>query len=114
MEQVIYQSVTDNKEKEILFSRAIIAGKRIYYLDVKKNKKEELFLTITESKKVVTGSDENASVSFEKHKIFLYHEDFDKFTEALEEVFAYIKEQATEVVSENADNKLNFKIDEFE
>ena len=79
------------QEREIVFSKAIKAGKRIYYLDVKKNRKDELFLAITESKKVVMGEGDDSLVSFEKHKIFLYKEDFEKFAEGLEEVINYIK-----------------------
>ena len=78
-------------DKEIVFSKAIKAGKRIYYLDVKKNRKDEMFLAITESKKIVSGEGDDSQVSFEKHKIFLYKEDFEKFTEGLEEVINYIK-----------------------
>ena len=63
-------------DKEIVFSKAIKAGKRIYYLDVKKNRKEEMFLAITESKKIVSGEGDDAQVSFEKHKIFLYTRTF--------------------------------------
>ena len=77
----------DMNDKEIVFSKSIKAGKRIYYLDVKKNRKDEMFLAITESKKVVMGEGDDSQVSFEKHKIFLYKEDFQKFmagsTEAL-------------------------------
>ena len=43
-------------ESDILFSKAVKAGQRIYYLDVKKNKRDELYLSITESKKLITGS----------------------------------------------------------
>ncbi|MDR0977046.1 MAG: PUR family DNA/RNA-binding protein [Prevotellaceae bacterium] len=74
--------------EDIIFSRAIKAGKRIYYMDVKRNRKNELFLTITESKKIVTGEGDDAQVSFEKHKIFLYKEDFEKFTDGLREAVA--------------------------
>ena len=63
-------------EKEIVFSQAIKAGKRIYYIDVKKNRKEEMYISITESKKIVSGEGDDATVTFEKHKIFLYKEDF--------------------------------------
>ncbi|MDR1500369.1 MAG: PUR family DNA/RNA-binding protein [Tannerellaceae bacterium] len=77
-------------DKEILYSKAIKAGKRIYYLDVKKNLKNDLFLAITESKKIQPK--ENAPSSFEKHKIFLYKEDFDKFVEGLGDVIKYIKD----------------------
>ena len=65
----------DQKDQEMIYSRSIKAGKRIYYLDVKRNRKGELYLAITESKKVVNGFDENAQVTYEKHKIFLYRED---------------------------------------
>lgn len=80
-------------DKEIIFSKAIKAGKRIYYLDVKKNRKDELFLAITESKKVITGEGDNTKVNFEKHKIFLYKEDFEKFTKGLNEALNYIEEK---------------------
>lgn len=81
----------EKKETDIIFSKALKAGKRIYYLDVKKNKKDELYLAITESKKVVTGSPEDPNVQFEKHKIFLYKEDFEKFSEGFVEAIAFIK-----------------------
>ena len=57
-------------DKEIVFSQSIKAGKRIYYLDVKKNRKDEMFLAITESKKIVMGEGDDSQVSFEKHKTF--------------------------------------------
>ena len=78
-------------EKDIVFSQAIKAGKRIYYIDVKKNRKEEMYLSITESKKIVSGDD--AQVSFEKHKIFLYKEDFDKFMTGLQQAISFIEEE---------------------
>ena len=81
----------EKRDQEIVYSKAIKAGKRIYYLDVKKNRKDDLFLAITESKKKVNGEGDDAQISFEKHKIFLYKEDFEKFAEGLEEVIAYIK-----------------------
>ena len=68
------------------------AGKRIYYVDVKKNRKNELFLAITESKKVITGEGDLPQVNFEKHKIFLYREDFEKFQNGLSEAINYINE----------------------
>ena len=75
MEDYKKSGMGDN-EKEIVFSQAIKAGKRIYYIDVKKNRKDEMYLSITESKKVVSGEGDDATVTFEKHKIFLYREDF--------------------------------------
>ena len=110
MEDMNKPSGTVFNDKDILYSKAIKAGKRIYYTDVKKNRKEELFLAITESKKMITGEGENAKISFQKHKIFLYKEDFDKFTDGLHESLAYIEakqgkytpdlEEATENLSE--------------
>jgi hypothetical protein len=80
-------------DKEIVFSKAIKAGKRIYYLDVKKNRKDEMFLAITESKKVVSVEGDDSQVSFEKHKIFLYKEDFEKFMAGLQQAIQYIAEK---------------------
>ena len=80
-------------DKEIVFSKAIKAGKRIYYLDVKKNRKEEMFLTITESKKVVSGESDDPQVCYEKHKIFLYKEDFEKFIQGLNEAVGFIAQK---------------------
>ena len=77
MEDFKKKSGLDVSDKEIVFSQSIKAGKRIYYLDVKKNRKDEMFLAITESKKIVTGEGDESQVSFEKHKIFLYKEDFE-------------------------------------
>ena len=91
----------DMNDKEIVFSKSIKAGKRIYYLDVKKNRKDEMFLAITESKKVVTGEGEDAQVSFEKHKIFLYREDFEKFMNGLNEAIDFInRKEMLEVISD--------------
>lgn len=86
----------EKKDNEIIYSKAIKAGKRIYYLDVKKSRNEDLYLAITESKKKVVGFDEDAQVTYEKHKIFLYKEDFDKFVEGLEDVVGFIKRQQGE------------------
>ena len=81
----------EGKEKDILFSRTIKAGQRIYYVDVKQNRKEEMYLSITESKKVLSGSQESPQVNYEKHKIFIYQEDFQKFRDSLQEAMKYIE-----------------------
>lgn len=73
---------------EDVFSKPVRAGKRTYFFDVKSTKGNDYYLTITESKKKV---EEDGSFSFDKHKIFLYKEDFEKFTEGLNEVVEYIK-----------------------
>ena len=92
MEEFKKKSAADG-DKEIVFSKAIKAGKRIYYLDVKKNRKDEMFLAITESKKVVSGEGVDSQVSFEKHKIFLYKEDFGKFMEGLQQAIQFIADE---------------------
>ncbi len=78
---------------EIAFSRVIKAGKRIYYIDVKRSRNEEMFLSITESKKVVVGDGDDGQVNFEKHKIFVYKEDFDKLREGINEAISFIEER---------------------
>lgn len=88
------QKVT-NKEGRVVFSKAIKAGKRIYYLDVRKNRRDELFLTITESRKISNGDGIDIAPQFEKHKIFLYKEDFDCFMEGMVDVVNYVKENNT-------------------
>ena len=96
MEDFKKKNSADMSDKDIVFSQAIKAGKRIYYLDVKKNRKDEMFLAITESKKVVMGEGDDSQVSFEKHKIFLYKEDFEKFMTGLQQAIGFIqKEQGT-------------------
>ena len=73
---------------EDVFSKPVRAGKRTYFFDVKATKGNDYYLTITESKRKV---DANGHFSYDKHKIFLYKEDFEKFAEGLEEVIKYIK-----------------------
>lgn len=98
----------DTREQEIVFSKSIKAGKRIYYIDVKRNRKDDLFVAITESKKIITGFDEDMQVSYEKHKIFLYKEDFDKFSESLTEVIQFVKMNAdVELVRDDVKNEVN-------
>ena len=97
-------------DKEIVFSKAIKAGKRIYYLDVKKNRKDEMFLAITESKKIVSGEGDDSQISFEKHKIFLYKEDFSKFIEGLQQAIQFITEEQG-AVDKNPSSTDEIKID---
>ena len=85
----------ERKEPEIVYSRSVKAGKRIYYLDVRKARNEDLYLCITESKRRQAGEDEQPS--FEKHKLFLYKEDFARFTEGLKDVIGYVQEQLGDI-----------------
>lgn len=73
---------------EDVFSKPVRAGKRTYFFDVKATRGNDYYLTITESKKKV---EDDGSFSFDKHKIFLYKEDFEKFAEGLNEVVEYVK-----------------------
>ena len=81
----------ERREPEIVYSRSVKAGKRIYYLDVRKARNEDLYLCITESKRRQAEGEEVPS--FEKHKLFLYKEDFAHFTEGLNDVIGYIQSQ---------------------
>ena len=67
------------ENQDELYSRPVRAGKRTYFFDVKATRGKDLYMTITESKRRF---DDNGNVSYSKHKIFLYREDFEKFEEA--------------------------------
>ncbi len=84
----------NSMEREEIFSKTVRAGKRTYFFDVKSTRQSDFYLTITESKKRFT---EDGKFSYDKHKIFLYKEDFEKFMEGLSEVVDYIKENSTVV-----------------
>ncbi len=77
----------EQREKAELYSKRVRAGKRTYFFDVKSTRGNDYYLTITESKRRFK---EDGFV-YEKHKIFLYKEDFDKFIEALKEVVDHVK-----------------------
>lgn len=94
---------TDDKERDIIYSQSVKAGKRIYYLDVRKTRKDELYLSITESKKV-SADETDGKVTFEKHKIFLYREDFSNFIDGLTRTIRYIHENSP-AVSERKENQ---------
>lgn len=80
----------NNGYKDEIFTKRVRAGKRTYFFDVKSTKSEkDFYITITESKRV--GEDE-----YEKHKIFLYKEDFEKFREALDETVVHVQTQLLE------------------
>jgi hypothetical protein len=80
-------------DRNEIFSRSVKAGKRTYFFDVKSTRGDELYLTITESKKRFNA--ELGQFFYEKHKIFLYGEDFEKFTEGLREVMDYVRANST-------------------
>lgn len=90
-----------DKNDEV-YSKVVRAGKRTYFFDVKATKGKDLYITMTESKKTFSDGKEY----YQKHKIFLYKEDFEKFAEGLEDVVNKIKEltDSGEYVSESDDN----------
>jgi hypothetical protein len=90
----------DKQEREEVFSKRVRAGKRTYFFDVKATRSNDYFLTITESKKRLEDG------TFIKHKIFLYKEDFEKFSEGFNETVEYIKEHQ-EVVEKRYDYNEN-------
>lgn len=76
------------KERDEIYSKRVRAGKRTYFFDVKSTRSNDYYLTITESKRRYR---DNGSYTYEKHKIFLYKEDFNKFVEALKDSVEYVK-----------------------
>nr|WP_319999562.1 DUF3276 family protein [uncultured Draconibacterium sp.] len=92
----------DSKFKQEIHSKVIRAGKRTYFFDVKSTRNDEYYLTITESKKRFG---ENGKFSYEKHKIFLYREDFTKFIESLQEVVDFIHDKQPEELNEEVEPK---------
>src|SRR5574344_505123 len=77
------------KGKEQLFSKAVKAGKRTYFFDVRETKNEEKYLTITESKRRF--DEELNRFFYEKHKIFLYKEDFEKVAKGLADAINFVE-----------------------
>jgi len=112
----------ENKERAEIFSRPVRAGKRTYFFDVKATVGDEYYITITESKRRF--NNEQGTFFYEKHKIFLYKEDFDKFAAGLNEVIEFIRSGKApiqpEFVAESTENdvpeaeKLTIKTIEFE
>ena len=90
----------DRSDKEEVFTKVVRAGKRTYFFDVKSTRHEDLYLTITESKKRLG---KEGKMFYEKHKIFLYKEDFEKFTEGLREAVTF----AGNGIASAADMKAN-------
>ena len=91
-------------ENQEIFSKAVRAGKRTYFFDVKSTRRNDYYLTITESKKRFH---KDGRFYFEKHKVFLYKEDFDKFSEGLSEVISYIRTMKVEspVIEDGQEDK---------
>ncbi|MBS7314414.1 MAG: PUR family DNA/RNA-binding protein [Bacteroidales bacterium] len=89
----------EEREKEEVFSQAVKAGKRTYFFDVKETKQGERYITITESKRKF--DNEDGTFSYEKHKIFLYKEDYSKFQNALEGVIRFVETGQMPVIEQD-------------
>lgn len=94
----MYFDETDNtaateRGSDDVFSKPIRAGKRTYFFDVKATKGNDYYITITESKRKM---DFGGRATYDKHKIFLYKEDFEKFMNGLQQAIDFIgHEQGT-------------------
>jgi len=102
-------------EREEIFSKSVRAGKRTYFFDVKATRRNDYYLTITESKKRYH---KDGRFFYEKHKVFLYKEDFDKFVDGLTESVEFIKEakpvEIPEEALENQETTQSYTDVEFE
>ena len=97
----------NNNVNEDIFSKVLRAGRRTYFFDVRSTKAGDYYLTISESKKF---TNEDGTFYFKKHKIYLYKEDFQNFSENLEEMTKYIiDEKGSEVISEIHDKDFKAK-----
>ena len=97
---------------EEIFSKAVRAGRRTYFFDVRETKAGDYYLTITESKKF---TNEDGTFFYKKHKIYLYKEDFADFNSSLKETCDYIIEnKGEEVISEKHDKDFELKKEKSE
>jgi hypothetical protein len=96
----------EKNQKDEIFTKVVRAGKRTYFFDVKATRKDDYYLTITESKKRMG---KEGKVFYEKHKIFLYKEDFEKFTEGLNDAVTYINNEngGPHIAIPSTDNSLS-------
>lgn len=102
---------SDPEGGEEVYSKPVRAGRRTYFFDVKATRGDDYFLTITESRKK-QGKD--GMPFYEKSKVYLYKEDFEKFSEGLKEVIEYVKEHKPEFFSSTGSHAANTIDAEFE
>ena len=87
----------DNINRDDIFSKSVRAGRRTYFFDVRSTRADDYYMTITESKR---HTKEDGSIFYQKHKIYLYKEDFESFLESFKEVKDFIiKEKGTEIIT---------------
>jgi hypothetical protein len=93
----VINGINEKNVKEEIYTKVVRAGKRTYFFDVKATRREDYYLTITESKKRLG---KEGKIFYEKHKIFLYKEDFEKFTDGLRDVVTFIGNGKNELKAE--------------
>ena len=100
----------EKREIEEIFSKAVRAGRRTYFFDVRSTRAGDYYLTMTESKR---DFNEDGTPFYKKHKIYLYKEDFGNFKDALSEFTDYIiKEKGEEIISLNRIEAKEEKVEE--
>ena len=87
----------ENQDKNEVLSRAVKAGKRTYFFDVKATQGDDYYLVITESRR---RNNDDGTASYSRHHMYLYKEDFGKFIDGLDEMINYIKTNKPEYFSE--------------
>ena len=104
-----------NSEQEEIFAKSVRAGKRTYFFDIRATRGSDYYLTITESKRLYN---EDGTFQYQKHKIFLYKEDFEKFGTALAESFQKVielkKERDDQFASKMNKDFTNVQFDELD
>lgn len=90
------------RKRDEVYSKAVRAGKRTYFFDVKASPRNDYFITITESKKRFRP---DGTYYYEKHKLLLYKEDFEKFTEGLNDVVKFVRDNNIKLSSESESNE---------
>ncbi len=100
---------SQERSSDDVYSKPVRAGKRTYFFDVKATKGNDYYLTITESKRKI---ERDGKYVYDKHKIFLYKEDFEKFSEGLQEVIDYIKERCPVTEARPYNDRNNSESDE--
>ena len=96
----LMNTLNGRQDTDILFSRTVKAGRRVYYVDVKQDRRGGYYVSVTESKRVRDGID-GQNPLFEKHKIFLYREDLEKFIEAFSAAAEFAANQPAPEQSES-------------
>ena len=81
---------SSKRRTDDIYSKSLRAGNRTYFFDVKSTKSEDLYLTITESRRRF--NNDNGKFFYEKHKLFLYPEDFASFQDKLQATLDKISE----------------------